>query len=56
MGIVTKIAKDAKLLHRRVYCLECGSEKDVANGLRDGWPKCCGYTMTIDHPSTRKRQ
>jgi hypothetical protein len=54
MSIVTKIAKDANLIDRQVWCRTCGSTTKVHNGLRDGWPKCCSYTMTIDHPSTWK--
>lgn len=54
MNIATSIAKDAKLLGRQVWCRSCGQTTTVANGLRDGWPKCCGYTMTIDHPNTWK--
>ena len=36
-----------------VWCKTCGrSEKiNAVNAtLGDGWPKCCGYTMTIDSP------
>jgi len=37
---------------RKVWCRTCHREQDMGtvNGLRDGWPKCCGYTMTIDPP------
>jgi len=33
-----------------VHCRECGrtQEVDAAISLKNGWPKCCGYTMTID--------
>ena len=33
-----------------VQCLECKrvEKVDSAHCLRHGWPKCCGYTMTID--------
>lgn len=30
-------------------CSECGLRAkvgDVGRRLREGWPKCCGYTMT----------
>lgn len=35
-----------------VYCRECGAVQiaDHRLCLREGWPKCCGYTMTIDPP------
>jgi len=38
----------------KVWCKKCGYEARVnsAECLRRGWPKCCGETMTIDHPST----
>jgi hypothetical protein len=38
----------------KVWCRTCGREKkvDPAESMRTGWPKCCGYTMTIDHPDT----
>jgi len=33
-----------------VRCRTCGRSQSVdsAQSLRSGWPKCCGYTMTID--------
>ncbi len=40
-----------KLSRRQVWCRTCGATKRVENGLRDGWPKHCGYTMTIDSPA-----
>jgi len=38
----------------KVWCRTCGREKKVnpAESMRTGWAKCCGYTMTIDHPAT----
>lgn len=50
---VDRAAAAAGLHNRVVYCLTCGREQSVKHGLRNGWPKCCGATMTIDHPSTR---
>lgn len=37
-----------------VWCRTCRREErvDSADALRNGWPKCCGQTMTIDHPDT----
>lgn len=32
-----------------LQCGACGHREelgDVGSRLRDGWPKCCGYTMT----------
>lgn len=40
----------------RVWCTECGATQKVngANAIAGGgWPKCCGYTMTIDSPEER---
>lgn len=41
------------LTRGQVWCRSCGSTRkvDSADCLRSGWPKCCGYTMTIDSPS-----
>ena len=50
-----KLANSQASLRRGlVWCRTCCREErvDSANALRYGWPKCCGYTMTIDHPST----
>lgn len=55
MQVVDQVATDAKLLHRQVWCQTCGSTRHVANGLRDGWPKCCAHTMTIDPPEAWKK-
>ncbi|HDZ39791.1 MAG TPA: hypothetical protein ENH62_16205 [Marinobacter sp.] len=35
-----------------VWCRHCQRVQAVsaANCLQHGWPKCCGYTMTIDSP------
>jgi hydrogenase maturation factor HypF (carbamoyltransferase family) len=45
-----------QLARGRVWCLTCGAtiHVDSASCLRKGWPKCCGYTMTIDSPEERK--
>ena len=34
----------------KLRCSVCGREDEVdfAHGLRHGWPKCCGYTMTLE--------
>jgi hypothetical protein len=38
-----------------VWCATCGRSQrvDAAGALSHGWPKCCGYTMTIDSPAER---
>lgn len=38
---------------RNVHCTVCHRDERVENGLADGWPKCCGYTMTIDSHEER---
>jgi len=53
--IIDAVAKAAKLIGRMVWCRTCGRRQTVENGLRDGWPKCCGYTMTLDPPHTRSK-
>ena len=44
-----------KLLRGQVWCRTCGATLKVnpADCLKNGWPKCCGATMTIDAPSER---
>ena len=52
-----KIAQSHPSLARgKVWCRTCRREEsvDAADCLRTGWPKCCGFTMTIDHPDTWK--
>ncbi len=41
-----------RLANGEVFCRHCGKGKSVdpAHSLQYGWPKCCGYTMTIDLP------
>jgi hypothetical protein len=50
------MAKSHPNLERgKVWCTVCGRMErvDAAHCLRHGWPKCCGYTMTIDSPQWR---
>ena len=52
------IAKQIPQLARgQVWCRKCGKTKrtDSADAMRNGWPKCCGSTMTIDSPEEQKR-
>jgi hypothetical protein len=40
----------------KVWCTQCGREERadaVSATTGGGWPKCCGYTMTIDSPEER---
>lgn len=45
-----------QLKRGRVWCTVCGRMEpvDSAAALSNGWPKCCGYTMTIDSPEERE--
>jgi hypothetical protein len=45
-----------QLARGRVWCRECGATQrvDAAGALSHGWPKCCGYTMTIDSPEEQR--
>ncbi|MHC4062286.1 MAG: hypothetical protein ACYSR6_11895 [Planctomycetota bacterium] len=57
MGIHESIASEVPQIARgQVWCRHCGSTQKVngAGCLRDGWPKCCGYTMTIDSPEEQR--
>ena len=50
------IAKSHPKLERgQVWCTVCSRSESVkaAGALQHGWPKCCGYTMTIDSPAER---
>lgn len=53
MSLYDAMAEAAKL-SGRVWCRKCGAMRkvDPAKCLANGWPKCCGETMTIDHPNT----
>lgn len=53
----SKIVQQVPQLRRGfVWCLHCGrtAQVDSARALQHGWPKCCGYTMTIDSPEERR--
>ncbi len=49
------IAALPQLKRGRVWCTTCGHSQSVNSNecLRSGWPKHCGYTMTIDSPEER---
>lgn len=48
-------ASHPKLMRGMVWCRHCGRSQSVkaAHALAAGWPKCCGFTMTIDAPDER---
>jgi hypothetical protein len=58
MNLYEKIVEEVPQLKRGlVWCTVCGDRYKIntANALAGGWPKCCGYTMTIDSPEERKQ-
>jgi hypothetical protein len=55
--IATNLAELPQFKRGLLYCHECGNTRnigDVAARLRNGWPKCCGYTMSLDSPAERQ--
>lgn len=53
MSIHERLANaNPKLARGKVWCRHCGRMErvDAARALAKGWPKCCGYTMTVDAP------
>lgn len=56
MSIYTEIENAVPQIKRGlVWCKKCGNEQRVVNGLQNGWPLCCGETMTIDSPEEQKK-
>ena len=58
MSIHKMIVDEVPQLKRgQVWCAQCGASLKVESSscLAHGWPKCCGYTMTIDSPEERKQ-
>jgi hypothetical protein len=49
------VAEVPQLKRGIVWCATCGRSQRVnaVAALSGGWPKCCGYTMTIDSPEER---
>lgn len=56
--LLKDVAEVPQLKRGRVWCRTCGStlKVDAAYALRHGWPKCCGYTMTIDSPEEQTEE
>lgn len=49
-GLHNAMAEAAGLKTATVYCTVCGASQivDGAECLRHGWPKCHGFTMSLD--------
>jgi hypothetical protein len=54
--IIQDVMTIPSLKRGQVWCTVCGSTRkvDAVGCFQSGWPKCCGYTMTIDSPEERK--
>jgi DNA replicative helicase MCM subunit Mcm2 (Cdc46/Mcm family) len=55
-AVIADMAKShPKLTRGLVACRTCGHEQrvDSARCFSEGWPKHCGYTMTIDVEDVR---
>ena len=53
MSLYTELGDCHPSLARgQVWCRHCSNNQKVDSGdcIANGWPKCCGYTMTIDSP------
>lgn len=55
-AMFSKIEQIRQIARGRVWCTVCGHSERVNGGqaMRTGWPKHCGYTMTIDSPEERR--
>ena len=49
------ISSSDKVRRGRVWCLQCGETMLVQprTCFREGWPTCCGETMSLDTPEER---
>lgn len=52
----TIAASHPSLFNGLVWCRHCRTTRtvDAARCLREGWPKCCSATMSIDKPAEVK--
>lgn len=54
MSLISHLVEITPQLKRgEVWCRECGANQKVDSEkcIKEGWLKCCGYTMTIDSPT-----
>ncbi len=57
MTLADDLSQIPQFKRGKVWCKTCGREQRldaVKATLSTGWPKCCGYTMTIDSPEEQK--
>lgn len=57
MNFAKVVSEVPQLARGQVWCRSCGSTRAVnsAGAMSNGWPKCCGHTMTIDSPEEQAR-
>lgn len=50
--IINDVMKHPRMKRNQVWCRTCGKTLKIDNRecMKSGYPKCCGYTMTIDSP------
>ena len=50
-----EVAAIPQIARGQVWCHACGRTERVNGGeaMRHGWPKCCGFTMSIDSHEER---
>lgn len=55
MNFAKTVSEVPQLARGRVWCTSCGRTMKINSStcMTGGWPKCCGYTMTIDSPDER---
>lgn len=54
MALETDLANIPQIKRGLVWCTTCGRTKKISgSNFKTGWPKCCGYTMTLDSPEER---
>lgn len=51
------LAEIPQVKRGKVWCHQCGRVENAGvECFRTGWPKCCGYTMSLDSPEERAAQ
>lgn len=54
-GIRTSVSDLPQIKRGQVWCRACGhtQKADGMQAITSGWPRHCGYTMTLDSPEER---